>query len=237
MKYLSVVLMLCAECSFAQTPGPLYRTDSSRNRNTDIRERLVQLALQNPQYEMADHASRAASYQINIAKSAYLGLLSAQGNINEFTINKNAATVNNVTYPVLYPKYNFSLNVPFDIFTRTKNSTKIAQENYYMAEAMKNDKFREIKADVLTRYENYLLAKQLVEYQSRLTQGEYSSLKRAESDFAENLIKLDDLELAQKNYITEQVKSLTLQKDLNLAKIEIERVIGVKIEDVERELK
>ncbi len=102
---------------------------------------------------------------------------------------------------------------------------------------MKNDKFREIKADVLTRYENYLLAKQLVEFQGKLTQGEYSSLKRAESDFAENLIKLDDLEMAQKNYITEQVKSLTLQKDLNLAKIEIERVIGVKIEDVESGLK
>jgi hypothetical protein len=75
MKYLSVVLMLCAECSFAQTPGPLYRTDSSRNRNTDIRERLVQLALQNPQYEMADHASGADSYQIYFAYSAFVGVL------------------------------------------------------------------------------------------------------------------------------------------------------------------
>jgi outer membrane protein TolC len=237
MKYFLTLLVFCVEFSFAQPAGPLYRTDSSRSFTTGIRERLVQLALQNPQYEMADHASRAAGYQIKIAKSAYLGLLSAQGNINEFTINKNAARVNNVTYPVLYPKYNFSLNVPFDIFARTKNSTKIAEENYYLAEAMKNDKFREVKADVLTRYENYLLAKQLVEYQGKLTQGEYSSLKRAESDFAENLIKLDDLELAQKNYITEQVKSLTLQKDLNLAKIEIERVIGVKIEDVESGMK
>jgi len=48
------------------------------------------------------------------------------------------------------------------------------------------------------------------------------------------LIKLDDVEKAQKSYINEQVKSLTLQKDLNLSKIEIEKVIGVKIEEVER---
>ena len=73
-----------------------------------------------------------------------------------------------------------------------------------------------------------------MELQSRITQGEYATLKRAESDFAENLIKLDDVEKAQKSYITEQFKSLTLQRDLNLSKIEIEMVIGVKIEDVER---
>ena len=90
---------------------------------------------------------------------------------------------------------------------------------------------------MLTKYENYLLAKQLVELQGRITQGEYATLKRAESDFSENLIKLDDVEKAQKNYIMEQVKSLTLQKDLNLAKIEIEKVIGVKIENVERGIK
>ena len=78
---------------------------------------------------------------------------------------------------------------------------------------------------------------QLVELQSRITQGEYATLKRAESDFAENLIKLDDVEKAQKSYINEQVKSLTLQKDLNLSKIEIEKVIGVKIEEVEKGMK
>jgi outer membrane protein TolC len=242
MRYFFLAFLFISGSMYAQTPSgkSLFRPlDSSRL--PDIRERLVQLALQNPSYEMADHASQAANYQIKLAKSAYLGLLSAQGNVNEFTINKNASTVNvngvQTSYPVLYPKYNFSLNVPFDIFARTKNTTKIAKENYYLAEAAKNERFREIKADILTKYENYVLAKQLVEYQSKLTQSEYSSLKRAESDFAENLIKLDDVEKAQKSYIGEQVHSLTLQKDLNLAKIEIEKVIGVKIEDVERGLK
>ncbi len=237
MRYLLVALMLISETSYAQTPPNkyLFRTDSTRL--PDIRERLVQLALQNPSYEMVDHASLAAGYQIKIAKSAYLGLFNAQGNINEFTLNKGASSYNGVKYPVLYPRYNFSLNVPFDVFSRVKNNTKIAKENFYISEAAKNEKFREIKADILTKYENYLLAKQLVEFQGKLTQGQYSSLKRAESDFAENLIKLDDLEKAQQSYITEQIRSLTLQKDLNITKLEIEKVIGLKIEDVERGLK
>ncbi len=233
MRYFLLAILLLSEIIQAQTPGPLYRTENSHA--SDIREKLVQLAMQNPVYEMADHAALAATYQIKIAKSAYLGLLSAQGNINEFTISK--PTYNGTQIPYYYPRYNLALNIPFDIFTRTTNTVKIAQENYYMAAAAKNQKFREIKADVLSKYENYLLAKQLVELQGQITQGEYATLKRAESDFSENLIKLDEVERVQKSYIMEQVKSLTLQKDLNLSKIEIEKVIGVPIEDVERDYK
>jgi outer membrane protein TolC len=230
MRYFFIAILFFSQTLQAQNQGPLYRTDSNRLNN--IREKLVQLAMQNSSYEMADHAALAASYQIKIAKSGYIGMLSAQGNINEFTISK--PVVNGQTIPYYYPRYNLALNIPFDIFAKTTNLTKIARENYAIATAAKNEKFREIKADVLSKYENYLLARQLVELQGKITQSEYASLKRAESDFAENLIKLDDVDKTQKSYVTEQVKSLTLQKDLNLAKIEIEKVIGVKIEDVER---
>ena len=234
MRYFLISLLFLSQVLNAQQPKPLYRPDSLRI--VDIREKLVALAIQNPTYEMADHATLAASYQIKIAKSAYLGIFSAQANVNEFTLS-HRKDANGVVIPNYYPIYNFGVNIPFDIFTRTSNNVKIARENYYMTTAAKNEKFREIKADVLTKYENYLLARQLVELQSRITQSEYASLKRAESDFAENLIKLDDVEKAQKSYINEQVNSLTLQRDLNLSKIEIEKVIGIKIEDVEKGFK
>jgi|SRR5450432_165316 len=236
MRNFFITLILITQFAQAGTSANSNLNPSDSTRLPDIRERLVQLALQNPSYEIADHAALAASYQVRIAKSAYLGLFSAAGNINEFTINP-PVSANGTTIPVYYPKYNFAVNIPFDIFTRTTNTVRIAKETMYMANAAKNEKFREIKADVLTKYENYLLAKQLVDFQGKLTQNEYSTLKRAESDFAENLIKLDDLEKAQKNYINQQVQSLTLQKDLNITKIELEKLIGVRIEDVEKGLK
>jgi outer membrane protein TolC len=230
MRIFFIVFLLFTQTTQAQTSKKNIHSDSTR---MTIRERLVQLAMQNPSYEMVDHASLASSYQIRIAKSAYLGLFSAQGNINEFTIT-GSPTTNGQNVPYYYPRYNFALNIPFDIFARTTNNVKIAKENYYITMAAKNEKFREIKADVLTKYENYLLAKQLVELQGKITQSEYATLKRAESDFGENLVKLEEVDKAQKNYISEQVKSLTLQKDLNVTKIEIEKVIGVKIEEVEK---
>ena len=156
MRYFLISLLLFSSVLKAQQPIPLYRPDSLRR--FDIREKLVSLAMQNPVYEMADHASLAASYQINIAKSAYLGLFSAQANVNEFTISQHK-DVNGAVIPNYYPIYNFGVNIPFDIFTRTTNNVKIAKENYYMTTAAKNQKFREIKADVLTKYENYLLAR------------------------------------------------------------------------------
>jgi outer membrane protein TolC len=226
-----LIFLLFSQILEAQTPKKGMRADTIRV--MDIRERLIQLAMQNPSYEMVDHASTAASYQIKIAKSAYLGLFNVSANVNEYTIT-GAPTYNGVPYPNLYPKYNISLNVPFDIFTKTTNNVRIAKQNYYISVAAKNARFREIKADVLTKYENYLLAKQLVELQGKITQSQYATLKRAESDFGENLIKLEEVEKAQKSYIGEQVSSLTLQKELNITKIELEKVIGVKIEEVEK---
>lgn len=236
MRYFLLAIMFVFQVAKSQTPSkmPFMRPDTIRP--SDIRERLVQLAMQNPSYEMSDHAARAAAYQIKIAKSAYLGLFSAQANANEYTIF-GAPKVNGSTVPYYYPRYNVALNVPFDIFTRTSNNVKITRENFQIATAAKNEKFREIKADVLTKYENYLLDRQLVELQGKITQSEYAILKRSESDFAENLIKLTDVETAQKSYIGQQVSSLSLQKNLNVSRIELEKVIGVRIEDVERDFK
>ena len=211
MRYFFLAFLFFTQVSVAQKQQSNFRPDTVRTR--DIRERLIQLAMQGPGYEIMDHNAQVASYNIRIAKSAYLGLFSAQGNINEFTIT-GTPTSTGVAIPYYYPKYNFSLNIPFDIFTRTSNTVKIAKQNYYASTAAKNQKFRDIKADVLTKYENYLLAKQLVELQGKVTQSEYATLKRAEGDFGENLIKLDDVERAQRLYTNEQVKSLkALQKE------------------------
>jgi outer membrane protein TolC len=231
MRYVFIAFLLISGMAGAQTVKKNFHSDTIRI--TDIREKLVQLAMQGPTYEILDHNSQAALYGIRIAKSAYLGLFAAQANVNEWTIF-GAPQQNGTAIPYYYPKYNFSLNVPFDIFTRTTNSVKIAKENYMITTAAKNAKFREIKADILTKYENYLMAKQLVELQGKTTQARYATLKRAESDFGENLIKLDEVEKAQDSYNSEQVKSLTLQRDLNITKIEIQKVIGIRIEDVEK---
>ena len=112
---------------------------------------------------------------------------------------------------------------------------KIARENYLIAQATKNDKFRELKALVLTRYEDYLLARQKIEFQIQITQEAYDNYKIAEDGYRRNLIKADDYSKAYRNWVTEQITKLDLQRNLNVTKIEVERVIGVKLDDVLKE--
>jgi len=230
--------MLCTSAVVGQstssqmTRGAGYRLSSDTGKVVDVRERLVQLAMQNPQYEMADHAANAAEYQIRIAKGNWLNIFSASGNVNEFTINKLTGTGSEATQNIYYPKYNLGLTIPMDLFSRQKNTVRIAKENYLMAEAAKNDRFRQIRAEVLTKYEDYLLDKQMLEFQSQVAQDEFTLYKRAEKDFQDGIIKLEEFEKTYKGWVEEQEKKLSYQRNLNVIKLDIERIIGVKLDDV-----
>ena len=203
----------------------------------DIRERLVQLALNNPSYEITDRLTYVAMYQLHLAKGTWLAALSAQGNLNEFTIQSIAGTGSATTNSIAsyFPKYNFGISIPFDIITRNSNNVKIARENVYIAQAQKNDKFRQVKAEVLTKYEDYLLAKQKLDLQSQMAQDAYSNYQVADRDYRLNVIKAEDYNKAYRTWADEQIKKLELQRNLNVTKIDIERLIGVKLDDVLRE--
>lgn len=250
MKQLLVFSFFFSNLAYSQTTPP--KQYSSRStysltdtvKNSDIRERLIQLALNNPAYEVSDRLTNVAYYQLHLAKGNWLSTISAQGNINEYTINPSSAgyttittgtTVSKIANQSYYPKYNFGLSLPFDIFTRNINNVKIARENYLIAQANKNDKFRQIKADVLTKYEDYLLAKQKLELQIQMTQDAYTNYQIAERDYRLNVIKAEDYSKAYKNWAGEQVTKLDLQRNLNVTKIDLEKIIGVKLEDVLRE--
>jgi outer membrane protein TolC len=209
-------------------PSSTYRLNSDTGRMSEVRERLVQLALQNPNYEIADHNVTIAEYDIRIAKTSWLAQIVVAGNLNEFSIDPKAAG----GASVYYPRYNFGMQIPLDIFSRTANNVKISYEKYLVAEAERNDRFRMIRADILTRYEDYLLAKAKLDFQYQIAQNAYLAYTKAEKDFENNLIKIEDLNSADSKYFDEQIRKLELQRDYNVSKIEVERLIGLKLEDV-----
>ncbi len=247
MKRIFFILIMFSKVAYSQVaPQQQLNTRSHYNltdtvRNFDIRERLVQLAMNNPTYEISDRLANVAEYQLRIAKGSWLTALNAAGNINEFTINKSAAgstvvttssgttSIPNQSY---YPRYNFGLSIPFDMFTRIPNNVKIAKENYFIAQAQKNDRYRQIRAEVLTKYEDYLLANQKMEIQIQIAQDAYTNYQVIEKSYLQNNIKTDDLNRAYKQWAIEQIAKLDLQRNLNVSKIDLERIIGVKLDDV-----
>ncbi|MBS1566178.1 MAG: TolC family protein [Bacteroidetes bacterium] len=225
------------------TQQPLYRPITSTSSSStfsnprdtgmvvDIREKLVQLALQNPNYEIADRNVAIANYQLRKSKGSWLNTISATGNLNEFSINP-PVNANGVQTVNLFPRYNIGVTIPFDLFSTKSNETKIARQQVGIAQAQKNERFREIKADVLSRYEDYLLYKQKLEFQSQIVQDAESAFLTAEKDFSDGVIKQNEYNTAFKTRATEKTMLAEIVHGYNLTKIELEKIIGVPIESV-----
>jgi len=227
------VLMLTTIASRAQQPTgrnvSTYHPNQDTSQITDIREKLVQLALQNPEFEIADRHVNVARYQVHKAKGSWLAILSASGNVNEYTINPKSAPTNQAT---LYPKYNFSVNLPFDFFTTKANEVKIARENMYIADAEKNEKYRAIRKKVLSAYEDYLMNKEKLDLIIRIAQSGYTDYKLAEKDFADGLMEPELFKKAETSYYEQQMRKADQQRNFNIARLELEAIIGISIDDV-----
>lgn len=227
------LLMLTAATSEAQQPTgrnvSTYHANLDTSQITDIRERLVQLALQNPNFEIADRNVNVATYQLRKAKGSWLGALSASGNVNEYTIKPPKDLAPQAT---LYPKYNFSVNLPLDFFTSKGNDVKIARENVYIANAQKNDQYRTIRKAVLSKYEDYLLHKEKLELITRMTQSEYTEYKLAEKDFSDGLVTPEVFKKAEGAYYEQLMRKADFQRNFSIAKLELEQMIGVSIDDI-----
>lgn len=233
-RILTTVLLIAVTCTagaqvITGRNSSTYRaTNADTSRITDIREKLVLLAMQNPNFEIADRKVNIGQYTLNRAKGAWLGILAASGNLNELSIKGNSGA-NGSLY---FPRYNFSLNLPLDFFSAKKNDVKIARENLYIAKAEKNIQYRSLRREVLAKYEDYLMHKEKLELQSRRTQTEYTKYKIAEKDFEDNQVEAEEFNKAESNYLDQQMRKSEMQRNYNVAKLELEEMIGVTIEEV-----
>jgi hypothetical protein len=85
---------------------------------------------------------------------------------------------------------------------------------------------------VLTRFEDYQMAKELLRSQIQLYEDVHATFLTAEKDYADAKIKVDEYNRAYRDDNTENTKIVVLQRNLNVAVLELERYIGVKLEDV-----
>ncbi len=206
---------------------PSSSTSRDTTKVTDIREKLVQLALQNPDFEIADRQINKSVYELKKAKSAWLSPISAQANVNEVSINQPIGGPVTANY---YPRWNVGVMVPLDLFSNKKNDIKIARENLLISQAEKNQRYRQIRAEVLTAYEDYLMYKEMLDIQARVTQDQYTTLMTREKDYQDGLINGEEYNKYYANYSEQKTKLTQSVRNLNAAKIAIEAMIGIPLE-------
>jgi outer membrane protein TolC len=230
-KYLLGSLLLATTLgAVAQAPTQGNYRPNVKSSETDIREKLVALALQNPGYEVMDRKAKVAEFTLKKAKGSWLGLFGAQGNLNELSIKQGSG--NGAENALFFPRYNFSVNIPLDFFSAKSNDVKIARENVLIAEAEKNERYRRIRKEVLSKYEDYLMHKEKLELLTRMAQAEYTRFKLAEKDFEDNQITSEVFNKSEVAYYELQIKKSESQRNFNVVKLELEEMIGVSFDDM-----
>ena len=191
----------------------------------DIKEQLVNLAIQNSGRGIDSANRNIALYNLNKAKNSWFNQIAVAGNINEFSIT-------NSTVASYYPRYNFGITVPLGIFSTHSNDVKIAREQVKIVDMISEQKLKAIRRDVLSRYETFLEKRDILKIEKETVEDVKTTYIKAKADYTSSSISLDKYTDAIRNYNDELQKVRTADKNFNIAYLELEELVGFGLKDL-----
>ena len=231
MNKIVCLLFSVTVCSglFAQIrPGVMRsRINTDTSRYADIREKLVQLAMQNPEFEIADRSVSIAHYQLKAAKGDWLSFIQPSLNLNPMTVFPSLRDEQ-----LFFPLWNVTVALPLNFYSQRKNGVKVARERIFIAEAEKNDRYRRIRMQVLSAFEDYRMYRDMLDIYNRVMLDERLEFMQAEKMFSEGDLDAEGFKKAKLIYAEAQMKQREMQRNLETAKIILEQMIGVSIDEV-----
>lgn len=193
------------------------------NNEDQIKAKLIKLALKNAQITAADANVSISEIARKKANSSMLSSINIGGNVNEFVIN-NSPQAN------FYPKFNLGVTIPLDIVSKNKAEKKTADQMIIISNAQRDQIVANIEARVLVQYEIYKERKEQVELQKIAMEDDLAAYERAQKDFKEDGITLEELNKIYKASISEKSFLAAKERDLNVAIIQMEELIGVPLQ-------
>ncbi len=199
------------------------------NYNTEeFRNKLVEEANKNVSVTReALNEAEIAKYQLSASKIQWLNYVSITGNLNEFTLSPTKYE-NQATF---YPRYNFSLSIPLGSFFTNAYNTKIARYNLSIAKDRQKFSAIQLRSDVLSKFEEYIQARELLKFQSVVLNDEETVHVLSEKKFKSNQISLEEFNNSSKSLFLEKSKIIELQKNYSIAKYELEALVGALLVD------
>ncbi len=196
--------------------------------STSIKEKLVQLAWKNsPQTGILENNLMIAEVKIKSAKLSWLDNIVASGNVNQFNIEPGSDAFNRSQF---FPLYNFSVNIPLGIFSNVPQTTKIARYEKDNQKKLINESKLVLRAEILRRYETYLYYDSVYKIQIDLTDNMQNNYALIESKFKNGEATLEQFTNISNSYNQQLINQLNAKNNLEIAKINIEEMIGIDLE-------
>ncbi|GAA3944705.1 hypothetical protein GO495_31200 [Chitinophaga oryziterrae] len=224
----SSLLIIAALGLKAQTVKPV--KDATQE---DIQNKLVQLAYSNPSIKIRDYEKDKTVSELHKSGANWLNYVTVSANLNEVTLKTYKSTnTTDIRNQIYYPLWNVGINVPLGSLTGKANDVKIARKNVDIATAEQEVAKRQVKAMVLSKYHDYLMTKEMLTLQNEVTEDDYTAFQTAETKLASGSISYESYTTTSQRYNDDRNKKLSLERDLSNVKLEIEEIIGVRLEDV-----
>ena len=194
---------------------------------------LVQLAWHNyPTAKVFDHEVNIAEQEI---KNERLGWTRALGvNVG---VNQQSNQVNfegGGTGLVFFPRISYGLSVNFTPLITTPGRVKVAQEKKAIADDQVDQEKLRLRAEIYQRYENHLLAVELLNIRTQVEQDASANYKLLQGLFKNDEATFKDYNDAYMAFSRAKEETQEAKTLIQLSVIQIEELIGIDFEDAKR---
>ncbi len=192
---------------------------------------LVETAWKNSAIRIIDEKNiESTGKEVLMAKYSWLNHINAAGNLNEITINpSNTNLIGNQ-----FPRYNFGVAINLGMFVETPlqvKMSKLSQEK--QVEQLRADRIT-LKAEVLRRYQTYLLAQQVMALVENNLSNATLRFSTDEVAFENGNMSVQEYNNSQNSLSASKVKYLQAKNDVMMAKISLEEILGTNIESIQK---
>jgi outer membrane protein TolC len=197
---------------------------------SDFAEKLVQLAWRNhPSNEVFRRNVYIAEYGVKRSAGSWADIFHVQGNLNEFNLNPARDIYGRATF---FPKYNVGAHVSLGMFLNIPYQTKQDRQRVLIAQAQLNEQKLEMRNVVLKAYNQFLLREKVYKIQARLLADIENNHKLIEQKFRNGETTFEAYSASQNSFNSASISLLQAEHDYKNAKLDVEKLIGMKLEDV-----
>jgi outer membrane protein TolC len=201
----------------------------SNVRSEDFGEKLVQLAWQNlPSNAVLENNKEIAELRSKLANWSWLNQIAVRGNLNEFSVDPESSP----TGVNLFPRYNIGVTIPLGIFVSEPIEARVAKKLSLNSALQINQQKLNVRKLVLVAYQNFLMYEEILKVKNDLLEDEYANMLAVEQKFQRGEITIDQYKSVTRAYNLEVEEKIKANNQLQNSKLELESLIGVKLEDV-----
>jgi outer membrane protein TolC len=230
MKYLlHITLILLCTVGFAQQIDYNLIILPTNASQIEFPEKLVRIAWQNnPVVNVLNSEVEKSNLEVKYSQRRWSEYIVVTGNINEFNLNNS----NTSEVPLFFPRYNISASINLGTFIANPLKTKVEKENVKISLETINQKKLEIRSEVLQRYQTYISFKEIYDLRAQMVEDALSDFILKEQKFSRGEIVITEYTQALDYYNQQKINKIQSEREMVVARIVLEELIGVKLSDV-----